>query len=114
MILANICAAEEIETKGQPCVYRTHDRPDMEKIDGIYELADALSIPFAKGQVITPHIFNKLLDGVKGKPEEQMVNDAVLRYKRALFTIIKIKVTMAYRLQNMPISPRPFVVMQTY
>lgn len=79
MILANICAAEEIEAKGQPCVYRTHDRPDMEKLDGIYELADALSIPFAKGQVITPHIFNKLLDGVKGKPEEQMVNDAVLR-----------------------------------
>ena len=79
MILANICAAEELEARGQPCVYRTHDRPDMEKIEGLRELAEALSIPFAKGQVITPNRFNQLLERVKDTPEEQMVNDAVLR-----------------------------------
>ena len=79
MILANICAAEELEARGQLCVYRTHDRPDMEKIEGLRELADALSIPFAKGQVITPNRFNQLLERVKGTAEEQMVNDAVLR-----------------------------------
>lgn len=79
MILANICAAEELEARGQICVYRTHDRPDMEKIEGLQELADALDIPFAKGQVISPHRFNQLLDKVKGTAQEQMVNDAVLR-----------------------------------
>ena len=79
MILANICAAEELEKHKEPCVYRTHDRPDMEKIDGLRELADALEIPFAKGQTISPHSFNKLLAHVKDTPEEQMVNDAVLR-----------------------------------
>ncbi len=79
MILANICAAEELEARGQLCVYRTHDRPDMEKIDGLRELADALEIPFAKGQVVSPHRFNQLLARVKDTPEEQMVNDAVLR-----------------------------------
>ena len=79
MILANICAAEELEARDQPCVYRTHDSPDMEKIEGLRELAEALSIPFAKGQVITPNRFNQLLERVKGTAEEQMVNDAVLR-----------------------------------
>lgn len=79
MILANICAAEELESRGQICVYRTHDRPDMEKIEGLQELAEALDIPFAKGQVISPHRFNQLLDKVKDTPQEQMVNDAVLR-----------------------------------
>ena len=79
MILANICAAEELETRGHLCVYRTHDRPDMEKIEGLRELAEALDIPFAKGQVISPHRFNQLLEKVKDTPEEQMVNDAVLR-----------------------------------
>ena len=79
MILANICAAEELESRGQLCVYRTHDRPDMEKIDGLRELAEALSIPFAKGQVVSPHRFNELLARVKDTSEEQLVNDAVLR-----------------------------------
>ena len=79
MILANICAAEELEMRGQPCVYRVHDRPDMEKIDGLVELMDAIGLPFAKGQVMSPHRFNQLLEAVKDKPEAQMVNDAVLR-----------------------------------
>ena len=79
MILANICAAEELESRGQLCVYRTHDRPDMEKIEGLRELAEALSIPFAKGQVVSPHRFNELLARVKDTSEEQLVNDAVLR-----------------------------------
>ena len=79
MILANICAAEELEARGQLCVYRVHDRPDMEKIDGLAELIEAIGLPFAKGQVMTPHRFNQLLEAVKDKPEEQMVNDAVLR-----------------------------------
>ena len=79
MILANICAAEELEAKQAACVYRTHDRPDMEKIEGLREMAEALEIPFAKGQVITPHRFNQLLASVKDTAEEQMVNDAVLR-----------------------------------
>lgn len=79
MILANICAAEELEARRALCVYRTHDKPDMEKIDGLRELAEALALPFAKGQVITPHRFNELLERVKGTPEAQMVNDAILR-----------------------------------
>ena len=79
MILANICAAEELESRGTACVYRVHDRPDMEKIDGLRDLADALSLPFAKGQVISPMRFNQLLAAVKDTAEEQMVNDAVLR-----------------------------------
>ena len=88
MIMANICAAEELEARGQHCVYRTHDRPDMEKIEGLRELADALDIPFAKGQVISPSRFNQLLEKVKDTPEEQMVNDAVLRCQsRAVYDI---------------------------
>lgn len=79
MILANICAAETLEQAHQPCVYRVHDQPDPEKIDSLRELTDALSLPFAKGQVITPHRFNELLAKVKGTDAETAVNEAVLR-----------------------------------
>lgn len=79
MILANICAAETLEQARQDCVYRIHDQPDPEKIDSLRELTEALSLPFAKGQVITPHRFNDLLAKVKGTEAETAVNEAVLR-----------------------------------
>ena len=79
MILANICAAETLEQARQHCVYRIHDQPDPEKIDSLRELTDALSLPFSKGQVITPHRFNELLAKVNNTDAETAVNEAVLR-----------------------------------
>ena len=79
MILANVCAAETLEAKRQICVYRNHDRPDPEKLEALYELTESLSLPFAKGQVVQPDHFNQLLAKVSGTPEEQMVNETILR-----------------------------------
>lgn len=87
MILANICAAETLEQAREACVYRVHDRPDPEKTDSLRELTEALSLPFAKGQVITPHRFNELLAKVKGTESEAAVNEAVLRCQaRAVYS----------------------------
>jgi ribonuclease R len=79
MIAANICAAETLEQGGESCVYRIHDQPDQEKINSLRELTDALSLPFAKGQVMTPQRFNELLAKVKNTEAETAVNEAVLR-----------------------------------
>src|SRR5205807_5193803 len=57
MILANIAAAEELESRHQPCVYRVHDQPDPEKLAALRDFLDELGIPglsLAKGQVIRP------------------------------------------------------------
>ena len=51
----------------------------LKKIDSLRELTQALSLPFAKGQIITPHRFNELLGKVKGTESETAVNEAVLR-----------------------------------
>jgi ribonuclease R len=88
MIAANICAAEQIETKRGICVYRVHDQPDPEKIEGLRELTDALELPFAPGQVVTPTRFNELLNRVKDTPAHSAVNEAVLRCQsRAVYDI---------------------------
>jgi ribonuclease R len=79
MIAANVCAAETLERAGESCVYRIHDQPDPEKIDSLRELTDALSLPFAKGQVMTPNRFNELLGKVKDTEAEIIINEAVLR-----------------------------------
>src|SRR5436190_1165468 len=82
MILANVAAAEELEARHQPCMYRVHDAPAPEKLDALRDFLDELGIPglaLAKGQVIRPALFNRLLEKVRGTPEAPIVNELVLR-----------------------------------
>ncbi|NQU56541.1 MAG: ribonuclease R [Rhodospirillales bacterium] len=79
MVTANVAAAETLEKKRQPCMYRIHDEPSMEKMESLRQFLDSLSIPLAKGQVIRSSIFNRILERVKDTPNAAMVNDVVLR-----------------------------------
>ena len=79
MVLANVCAAETLEDRRQPCMYRVHETPDPEKVAALGEVLDGLGIAFAKGQVVRPKTFNGVLAKVKGEPHERMVNELVLR-----------------------------------
>jgi ribonuclease R len=82
MILANIAAAEELESRHQPCLYRVHDQPDPEKLAALRDFLDELGIPglaLAKGQVVRPELFNRVLARAAGRPEAAMINELVLR-----------------------------------
>ena len=79
MVLANVCAAETLEQRRQPCMYRVHETPDPEKVKALTEVLDGLDIPFAKGQVVRPKQFNAVLSKVKDQAYERMVNEMVLR-----------------------------------
>ena len=79
MILANVAAAEALENKNAPCMYRVHDQPSPEKVEGLRETLSSVGIKFAKGQVIKPELFQRIVARVAGKPEIQTVNMAVLR-----------------------------------
>jgi ribonuclease R len=79
MVTANVAAAETLEKKRQPCMYRIHDEPSMEKLEGLRQFLDSLNIPLAKGQVIRAETFNRILIKVKDTPHAGMVNDVVLR-----------------------------------
>ena len=88
MILANICAAETLEAGRHLCVFRVHDQPDPEKMDHLRELAEALDIPFAKGQLITPKRFNQVIEAAANTPSKEAVNDAILRCQaRAVYSL---------------------------
>jgi ribonuclease R len=81
MIAANVAAAETLEDRGQPALYRVHDRPDPTKLDAvrvfIQGLGHNLSLP--KGQVITPAQLTRLLSQAEDLPESQLISDIVLR-----------------------------------
>lgn len=79
MILANVAAAETLEKRRTPCMYRIHDLPGAEKLAALREFLDTLDLKLAKGQIITPEHFNKILAAVRGTPHQQLVSTAVLR-----------------------------------
>ncbi|MGF1623603.1 MAG: ribonuclease R [Alphaproteobacteria bacterium] len=79
MIAANVAAASTLEADGAACMYRVHDMPSPEKIEQLRATLRELGLPLAKGQVLTPEVFNRILDRVRGTPDEEMVNMLVLR-----------------------------------
>lgn len=79
MVLANVAAAETLEKAKQPCMYRIHDEPSVDKITSLGEFLASVSIPFAKGQVVRASTFNAILERVKGSDNSHMVSEVVLR-----------------------------------
>jgi len=79
MVLANVAAAESLEDKRTPLIYRVHDTPSKEKVFAFSDFLRTLNLSFAKGQVLKPGVFNRILDQGKGQPHEAVLNDVVLR-----------------------------------
>jgi ribonuclease R len=78
MVLANVAAAEALEQARTPLIYRIHDTPSKEKLFAFSDFLRTLNITFAKGQVVQPGTFNRILAGAKGTVHEAVMNDVVL------------------------------------
>jgi ribonuclease R len=79
MILANVAAAEMLEQKALPLIYRVHDEPTLEKVHALQEFLKTLDLPFAKSGALRPALFNRVLAQVEGQDYEPLVNEVVLR-----------------------------------
>jgi ribonuclease R len=79
MILANVAAAEMLEKKALPLIYRVHDEPTLEKVHALQEFLKTLDLPFAKSGALRPALFNRVLAQVEGQDYEPLVNEVVLR-----------------------------------
>ncbi len=79
MILANVAAAETLERAHTPLVYRVHDEPAVEKLHALREFLATLDISLPKTGALRPEGFNRILDRVRGRDTEKLVNEIVLR-----------------------------------
>jgi len=79
MILANVCAAEELERKHQPCMYRIHAPPSPEKLDNLRAFLGTLEISLQPGDQLHPRDLDRVLKLVAGLPHAALVNETVLR-----------------------------------
>lgn len=79
MIQANVAAAETLEAKRQPLVYRVHDAPSLAKQETLREFLATLELSLVKGGNMRANHFNGILSKAEGKAYETMVNEMVLR-----------------------------------
>jgi ribonuclease R len=79
MIQANVAAAEELEARKSPLLYRVHEEPAKEKIRSLMEFLKTVGQDFALGQVLHTKHFNRLLKQVEGAEFERVVHEVVLR-----------------------------------
>jgi len=79
MILANVCAAETLERRKLPCVYRVHEPPAADRVEALRETLDGLGLKLSGGTASRPQDFVRILDWAKGQPWHAMVNQLVLR-----------------------------------
>ena len=79
MIQANVAAAESLEGKRAPVVYRIHDQPSKEKLNALREFLSSLDFKLAPQGALKPEHFNRILERAKTLPVPELVNEVVLR-----------------------------------
>lgn len=79
MIAANVAAAEALESRRAPVMYRVHDAPDRTKIAAIAEFLEELGYRLSLGQVLRPALFNQVLVKAQGTPEQALIHEVILR-----------------------------------
>jgi ribonuclease R len=79
MVLANVAAAQALEQKHAPCLYRVHDQPDLAKLEALREFLGTLGLKVPTGQRLRPADLNRILQEVADKPVSQLVSQTVLR-----------------------------------
>jgi ribonuclease R len=79
MIQANVAAAETLEARQTPLVYRVHDQPSKEKLAALRTFLQTLDVGIPKAAVLKPEQFNKVLAQTRGAEIADLVSEVVLR-----------------------------------
>jgi ribonuclease R len=79
MIAANVAAAEELEQRHAPCMYRVHAPPSPEKLEDLRGFLRGLEVSLPAGDQIHPRDLDGVLRRFAGTPEAPLLNEVILR-----------------------------------
>ncbi len=79
MIAANEAVAHFMEEKGSPFIYRIHEPPKKEAMDEFRRFISHLGYKMKKESDHSPKEFQRVLSDIRGRPEERVVNEILLR-----------------------------------
>jgi ribonuclease R len=82
MLLANEIVARRSARAQVPTLYRIHERPDDERIAQLQEFVRTFGFSISKNQKPSPKDLQRLLERVRGRPEERLLSTVVLRSMR--------------------------------
>ena len=84
MLIANETVAEKFYWLQAPFIYRNHEAPDSDKIKDLNKILFnfGYKIKISKEDIVYPNEFAKILENVKGKDEEKVVSNIILRTLR--------------------------------
>ncbi len=87
MIAANVEAARFLARKKLPTLYRVHDQPTAEKLTDLKAFLATLSVPYPRTRNIEPRHFGRILEHVRGKSYDSLVETVLLRsMSRAVYS----------------------------
>ncbi len=80
MLLANETVAHHLEKNRMPTLYRIHEPPDPLKVMEFEEFVSSLGFSLAaRGDTVHPSDFQRLVDKIRGAPEERPIAFLMLR-----------------------------------
>lgn len=79
MLAANAAAADHLHRRGEPCLYRVHDRPPPAKLATLRALLAAVGVPFPARDPITPADCAAAAARAAGTEHQALVERALLR-----------------------------------
>ncbi len=79
MIQANVAAAEALEAKRVPLVFRIHAPPSTEKLHALSDFLGTMNITVPKGQTVTTAMLNQILEAAKNTANTELINVVMLR-----------------------------------
>jgi ribonuclease R len=80
MLIANETVAEHFHWMEVPFIYRIHEDPKEDKLQRFFEFITNFGLVVkGKANSVHPRALQEILDEVRGKPEEMVVNTVMLR-----------------------------------
>lgn len=82
MLAANVCASDFLEKNRQPCLYRVHEGPTPEKLEGLRAFLKEFGLGLPGGETPTAKDYGALLEKIKPRPDAQLLQTVMLRSLR--------------------------------
>jgi ribonuclease R len=82
MLQANMAVAEFLEARKAPQLYRVHEPPEARDMEEFAELSKAFGFNLDLRRGVRPKDLAGILARVKGRPEEHLINQVLLRSMR--------------------------------
>jgi len=79
MLSANVCAAKFITNLGKPGLYRVHEPPKEEKVEGVSQFLAHLGVAFDSEDGVSPNDYRVVLDQLRKRKSGHVLQMVLLR-----------------------------------